>query len=118
MKSLRELYKIGVGPSSSHTMGPHLAATVFIKDNPDADKYRVILYGSLALTGQGHLTDKAVMSVLGTDKTEVVFDTKKSDLVHPNTLVFQAFKDNNKTAEMTVYSVGGGSIKIDGWPSF
>ncbi len=118
MKSLRELYKIGVGPSSSHTMGPHLAATVFQKENPDADNYRVILYGSLALTGQGHLTDKAVMSVLGEKKTEVIFDTKKTDLLHPNTLVFQAFKDNAKTAEMTVYSVGGGSIKIDGWPSF
>ena len=63
MESLKELYKIGTGPSSSHTMGPKKAAEAFVKRASDADRYKVTLYGSLAATGKGHMTDVAILSV-------------------------------------------------------
>ena len=69
MESLKELYKIGFGPSSSHTMGPAIAAKRFKDKNPDATSYKVELYGSLALTGKGHLTDEIIRQVLGRDAT-------------------------------------------------
>lgn len=72
MKSLKELYRIGVGPSSSHTMGPETAAALFRREAGEAAKYRVELYGSLAATGHGHMTDRAVISELGEGKTDVL----------------------------------------------
>ena len=74
MHSLRELYKIGRGPSSSHTMGPERAAHDFLGRCPQAARFRVVLFGSLAHTGKGHLTDIAILSVLGEERTEVIFD--------------------------------------------
>lgn len=74
MESLKEVYKIGRGPSSSHSMGPEWAARDFLKRFPQAEKFRVELYGSLALTGKGHLTDEAVLSALRGRDAEVVFD--------------------------------------------
>ena len=73
MKSLRELYKIGKGPSSSHTMGPNKAALIFKSENPDADYFKVILYGSLAKTGKGHRTDTAIYDALSPVETEIIF---------------------------------------------
>jgi len=107
MESIREIFKIGMGPSSSHTMGPRRAAEQFKKQNPDAKSFRVILYGSLAATGRGHMTDLAITSVLG-DKTEIVWKPEENLPLHPNGMRF--FADAN-TTPWTVYSVGGGSIR-------
>ena len=110
MKSIRTIYKYGCGPSSSHTVGPTIAAKVIKKYYPEADRFEVVLYGSLALTGRGHMTDRAIMSIL--DNCSIIFDYKKTDLSHPNTMVFRVFKDDELVAERTVLSVGGGEIKI------
>lgn len=74
MDSVKDIFKIGIGPSSSHTMGPRRAALDFLKRAPQAVKFRVTLYGSLAATGKGHLTDKAVLDVLGAERTEIVWE--------------------------------------------
>lgn len=117
MQSLRELYKTGRGPSSSHTMGPERAAADFLRRCPSAARYRVTLYGSLARTGKGHLTDEAVRSVLGGKNTEIVFDPSATALPHPNTLTFTALGDGGETiAERTYLSVGGGTVRILGEP--
>ena len=71
MKSIRDVYKIGKGPSSSHTMGPERAARLFLSKYPDAETYRVVLYGSLSKTGRGHGTDRVLYEVLGRERTEV-----------------------------------------------
>ena len=110
MKSIRTIYKYGCGPSSSHTVGPTIAAKVIKKYYPEADRFEAVLYGSLALTGRGHMTDRAIMSIL--DNCSIIFDYKKTDLPHPNTMVFRIFKDDELVAERTVLSVGGGEIKI------
>lgn len=110
MKSIRTIYKYGCGPSSSHTVGPTIAAKVIKKYYPEADRFEAVLYGSLALTGRGHMTDRAIMSIL--DNCSIIFDYKKTDLPHPNTMVFRVFKDDELVAERTVISVGGGEIKI------
>ena len=73
MKSIREIYKIGKGPSSSHTMGPERAAKLFREENPQADEFRVTLYGSLSKTGVGHGTDRVLRDTLGDDRTEILF---------------------------------------------
>ena len=73
MKSIREIYKTGKGPSSSHTMGPERAALQFMKEHPHAARYQVILYGSLNKTGIGHGTDRVLRDTLGDEKTEIVF---------------------------------------------
>ena len=115
MHSLRELYKIGRGPSSSHTMGPERAARDFLGRCPSATRYRAVLYGSLAFTGKGHLTDVAILSVLGEERTEVVFDREKRDLPHPNTMTFFAYDgEGNVLEERTYLSVGGGVIRALG----
>ncbi|MDE6509225.1 MAG: serine dehydratase, partial [Muribaculaceae bacterium] len=64
MESIKKLYKIGLGPSSSHTMGPRNAAKLFLEKNPGSARFEVTLYGSLAATGKGHLTDKAILDEL------------------------------------------------------
>ena len=94
MKSLRELYKIGKGPSSSHTMGPQKAAKIFVESNRDASLFDVILYGSLAATGKGHMTDVAIKEVL--DKVAPVNIIWRPDVFlpfHPNGLKFIAYSD-------------------------
>jgi L-serine dehydratase len=116
MESLQELYKIGKGPSSSHTMGPDRAARKFRQETPDADRYQVVLYGSLAKTGRGHLTDRAVIDALAPAPVEVRFDTETENLPHPNTLDFIAYENGAETARMRALSVGGGDISIEGRP--
>lgn len=99
MKSIRDLYKVGKGPSSSHTMGPERAARIFKQENPDAERYEVTLYGSLALTGVGHGTDRVLSEVLAPTRTEIIFSQKDpGDLRHPNTLDFAAYKGEEKFA--------------------
>lgn len=116
MESLKELYRIGRGPSSSHTIAPTGAAEIFLKEYPDAFSYRVTLYGSLSKTGKGHMTDIAVLDVLGHEKCEIVFsDKQEEELPHPNTMIFEALNEEGKNVgEMEVYSVGGGRIAIKG----
>jgi len=115
MKSIRELYKIGKGPSSSHTMGPERAAKYFLSKHPDAEKYEVILYGSLSKTGVGHGTDRVLKDTLGTERTKVIFsDHDPENLPHPNTLDLIAYKGGKEIDRIRVQSVGGGSIRIDG----
>lgn len=114
MKSLTELYRIGPGPSSSHTLGPQRAALMFKDEFKDATSYKVILYGSLALTGKGHYTDQILIKTMLPIPCEIVFHNDSEKLKHPNTLVFYAYKNSQCIGEWTVYSVGGGSIEIEG----
>lgn len=114
MESIRELYKIGVGPSSSHTMGPERAAKIISLKHPDAEKYIVTLYGSLAKTGVGHRTDYIIRKTLSPDKTEIKFDNRKTDLIHPNTMHFSVIKNETEVAEYIVASIGGGDIRFSG----
>lgn len=110
MKSLKELYRIGKGPSSSHTIGPERACRFFKAENPNATAFGVKLYGSLAKTGTGHGTDEVIKSVL--PGVEVEFDWE-TECPHPNTMELYAYTDGVKTAQMRVYSVGGGAIEIE-----
>lgn len=114
MKSLRHLYKIGNGPSSSHTMGPEYASQYFLTVAPDADNYKVILYGSLALTGKGHLTDVSVKEVFADRDIEVIFDTETKDIPHENTMDLIAYKSGKEHARRRVMSIGGGDIRVEG----
>ncbi len=112
MQSLRELYRIGVGPSSSHSMGPEAAAKKLLSLYPDAE-FKITLCGSLALTGKGHGTDTVLKKVLG-DKVTVAFDYERTDLPHPNTMFVSVYKGGNQVAAHTVLSVGGGKINFLG----
>lgn len=114
MKSLRELYKIGRGPSSSHTMGPERACKEFLMNYSDIDNICVYLYGSLAKTGKGHGTDRVIEKTLAPIPCEVIFDFNKSDIPHPNTMEIVGFKDGIELARVKVMSVGGGSILYEG----
>lgn len=115
MKSIRDIYKIGKGPSSSHTMGPERAARIFLSEHPEADRIRVILYGSLCKTGIGHGTDRVLMEVLSSVENEIVFSrVTPKDVTHPNTIDFYAFKGEEQTGYFRVESVGGGDIVIVG----
>ena len=114
MKSIREIYKIGKGPSSSHTMGPERAATHFKADHPEADRFQVVLYGSLSKTGVGHGTDRVIRQVLSPIPTEIIFSQEELKNCHPNTLDFFAFKDGQQIGELRIESIGGGDIRIPG----
>ena len=117
MKSIRDLYKIGKGPSSSHTMGPARAAEIFKSENPDAERYEVVLYGSLAKTGVGHGTDRVLRDVFAPKDVQIVFaEHDPDDLKHPNTLDLSAFTGAEKTAFLRVESIGGGDIVVEGRP--
>ena len=117
MKSIRDLYKIGKGPSSSHTMGPARAAEIFKSENPDAERYEVVLYGSLAKTGIGHGTDRVLRDVFAPKEVQIVFtEHDPDDLKHPNTLDLSAFTGAEKTASIRVESIGGGDIVVEGRP--
>ncbi len=113
MKSLRQLFKRGIGPSSSHTMGPAKACEMFLEKNDGYERYKVVLYGSLALTGKGHGTDRAVKGVFKERPVEVVFD-EKSPCVHPNTMDIIAYEGEEEKVKMQVFSVGGGAIVVAG----
>ena len=113
MQSIRELYKIGNGPSSSHTMGPKRAAEWFKNKNLEADRFDIYLYGSLAFTGKGHLTDKIINEVLKSKETNIIFDTDFICEKHPNTMDLVAFKQGKEVSRQRVYSIGGGTIEIE-----
>lgn len=112
MKSLRELYQIGRGPSSSHAIGPEKAAKALRELYPEA-RFRICLYGSLALTGKGHGTDRVLKSVLG-DRAEIVFDETPRSLPHPNTMEAIVLSDGKEIARHIICSVGGGSVVFEG----
>ena len=113
MKSIRDIYKIGKGPSSSHTMGPAKAMAIYADEHPEADSYYVVLYGSLADTGKGHGTDKAIeMSAGKTVEIELNFTDR--DLPHENTMDIYSVIGGERVAKMRVMSVGGGDIEIEG----
>ncbi len=114
MESLNQLYRIGRGPSSSHTMGPEKACVIFKKNNPDADEFKAILYGSLAKTGKGHCTDTVIESTLSPVPCKVEFDYLKTDIEHPNTMDLFAYKNGEQIDFIRIFSVGGGRIEFEG----
>ncbi len=115
MKSIRELYKIGRGPSSSHTMGPERAAKIYREEHPDAKAFQVKLYGSLCKTGKGHGTDRVLYETLAPVPTEVIFCKETpEDVTHPNTMDFAQIVDGKPRDVMRALSVGGGDIRIPG----
>ena len=115
MKSIKDVYKIGKGPSSSHTMGPARAMEIFVSENSDAEAYRVVLFGSLADTGKGHGTDHAIKMVAGEKPCEIVFNTTDRELPHENTMDIYAIRDGKLDEQpMRVMSIGGGDIRIEG----
>lgn len=113
MKSLRELYKIGAGPSSSHTMAPEKACRLFSAAFPDAESFKAVLYGSLAMTGKGHGTDRVITATLP-KQTAVVFDKITVDIPHENTMDLFAYRGGVEIGKWRVLSVGGGAIEIVG----
>ncbi|MDX8339691.1 L-serine ammonia-lyase [Draconibacterium sp. IB214405] len=114
MESIKEIYKIGHGPSSSHTMGPKKAAEKFLAENKTAVNFEVTLYGSLAATGKGHLTDFAIEQSFGDRPLQIVWEPKTFLPRHPNGMTFKAFNNQNELLkEWTCYSVGGGTIVDD-----
>lgn len=114
MQSLQELYKIGNGPSSSHTMGPKRATEMFKSQYPNADKFKIVLYGSLALTGKGHLTDYIIKKTLEGYEIEIEFDLKTECNIHPNTFDISAYSQGKRLDTWRIYSIGGGTFKIEG----
>ena len=116
MKSIRDIYKIGKGPSSSHTMGPERASKLFKSQYPDAESYKVILYGSLSKTGVGHGTDRVICEVLSPTPTEIVFSTEELENAHPNTMDLIAIQGGAEVGTLRVESIGGGDIRIPGQP--
>ena len=117
MKSIRDIYKIGKGPSSSHTMGPERAARLFLARHPEADRFQVTLYGSLCKTGVGHGTDRVLRDTLGADRTQVIFSQEHLPNAHPNTMDFTAFQEGAQIGILRVESIGGGDIRIPGEPA-
>ncbi len=112
MESLKELYKIGPGPSSSHTLAPQKACSMFLEETKELKSVRVELYGSLSLTGKGHLTDYIIEKTFAPLKTEILFmkDWQES---FPNGFYLYGYNENGKLInKWTVFSLGGGSIKI------
>lgn len=116
MESLKQLYKIGRGPSSSHTIGPRKAAQRFLSENPKAARFEVTLYGSLAATGKGHLTDQAILEVLTpVAPTEILWEPDTVMPFHTNAMRFRAFRaDGSEMNNWLAYSIGGGNIVGDG----
>ena len=115
MKSLMDLYKIGKGPSSSHTMGPESACKIFKDINPDADSFKVVLFGSLSKTGVGHGTDRIIKETLMPVNCEVEFDYSQISLPHPNTMDMYAYKNGELIDKKRVLSVGGVDIEVENY---
>ncbi len=114
METIKKIYKIGLGPSSSHTMGPHRAAEIFKQRTPKASRYRVTLYGSLAATGKGHHTDMAIVRGLAPKETEIVWHSDIVKPFHPNGMLFEALDADGNTADhWLVYSIGGGYLETE-----
>jgi L-serine dehydratase len=110
MESIKEIYRIGRGPSSSHTMGPNRAAQIYRKRHQNATSFKVTLYGSLALTGKGHLTDISIINELKPAEVEVIWKKDEAKKFHPNALEFEVVDKNHESDKWLVYSVGGGKI--------
>ena len=112
MKTLKELFKIGKGPSSSHTMGPQKAAKIFLENNRGASSFEVTLYGSLAATGKGHMTDIAIIEVLEPiAPVRIIWNPDVFLPFHPNGMKFKSLTNDEKPInEWTVYSIGGGAL--------
>lgn len=115
MQTIRELLKIGPGPSSSHTFGPMKAAMDILEAVPDAVRFEIVLYGSLALTGQGHLTDVILKKTLKGKEVDIQFDWKTPQK-HPNTMTIKAIRPDGTSLMRTYVSIGGGKLMIDGQP--
>jgi L-serine dehydratase len=112
MESIQELYRIGVGPSSSHTMGPRYAAERFLQRHPQASSFHVTLFGSLAATGRGHLTDRAINAVFEPGKLEIHWKPEEELPLHPNGMCFEAYASTSELLEKwEVYSIGGGALR-------
>ncbi|MBR0072955.1 MAG: serine dehydratase, partial [Bacteroidales bacterium] len=111
MESIKKLYRIGHGPSSSHTMGPHHAAELFRQRTPNASSYRVTLYGSLAATGKGHFTDKTIIEALEPIETQILWKPDEVKPFHTNAMLFEAL-DNGQSVidQWLIYSIGGGAL--------
>ncbi|MBM6808593.1 L-serine ammonia-lyase, iron-sulfur-dependent, subunit alpha [Faecalicoccus pleomorphus] len=112
MQSIQNIYKIGPGPSSSHTFGPMRASQDMLEHYSDADEFKVTLFGSLALTGKGHLTDKIIEKTFFPTHCTITFDLK-TQCEHPNTMTIEAFKDHDALGKHTYISIGGGKILKD-----
>ena len=113
MESIRQIYRIGQGPSSSHTMGPRRAASIFLEkiSGKRVTKFVITLYGSLAATGRGHLTDRAILEGLGDEvPTEIIWKPKEFLSFHPNGMLFEAFAHGNLVESWQVFSIGGGTL--------
>lgn len=116
MRSIRDIFKIGKGPSSSHTMGPAKAMSIYASEHPEAESFEVILYGSLADTGEGHGTGKAIEMMAG-KPVEIILNTTDRDLPHENTMdIYSVVGGKRCEKPMRVMSVGGGDIEIEGRP--
>ena len=113
MKSLMELYRCGMGPSSSHTIAPSNACRAFLAEHGGLDEYKVILYGSLAKTGKGHMTDRVIEQTIGGNVT-VEFNMDKKDIPHPNTFDIIGYSGGEEKAKWRVMSVGGGAYHVKG----
>jgi L-serine dehydratase len=117
MQSIRNLYRIGYGPSSSHTMGPRKAAEIFRDKYPVAAAYNVKLYGSLAATGKGHMTDVAIAAELAPAVVNIIWKPEEQLPLHPNGMEFEALDEEGQVvASWRVYSVGGGALQTEDQP--
>lgn len=112
MESIKEIFRIGKGPSSSHTMAPRTASQRFLARNTGAARFVVTLYGSLAATGKGHMTNTAILEILSpVAPTDIVWEPKIFLPFHPNGMRFEAYDEKNrKVDEWTTYSIGGGAL--------
>ena len=115
MPSIRGLYRVGIGPSSSHTIGPERICRAFSERYADATRYEVVLFGSLAQTGVGHGTDRVIRQVLAPKEVEISFDLTDTDLPHPNTMDISAYKGDVLLGKSRGLSIGGGEIRLEGF---
>jgi L-serine dehydratase len=111
MESIKNIYRIGLGPSSSHTMGPRKAAEMFLRRHPGVASYAVTLYGSLAATGKGHLTDTAILGVFAGKSIELHWEPTVFLPRHPNGMKFEAFDEQHGSIDVWIaFSIGGGAV--------
>ncbi|MDD4674016.1 MAG: L-serine ammonia-lyase [Bacteroidales bacterium] len=114
MQTIREIFKIGYGPSSSHTIGPVHAADIYMERHPNVHNFRVTLFGSLSLTGKGHHTDNALIKAFLPNDLSIVWNDNEELPLHPNGMRFEALDPNGETIDKwAVYSIGGGDLRDD-----